>query len=86
MSLLKSLGNKTSMLLNLIFASNTLSSSFCFFFLIIDLYFVIPAVTGRIFHPAVEITMIQILVSTPNIAFKRSVHFPFCKVSNNWLM
>ena len=42
------------MLFNLVFAKNTILSYFFFFFLIIDLYFLIPAVTAQIFNPFVE--------------------------------
>ena len=41
---IKALGIKTSMVFHLVFASNTMPSCFFFFFLIIDLYFLIPAV------------------------------------------
>ena len=37
------------MVLTLVFASNTILSCFFFFFLIIDLYFLIPAVITEIF-------------------------------------
>ena len=45
---------KTSMLFNLDFAYNTILSCFFFFFLIIDLYFLIPTVIVQIFNPVVE--------------------------------
>ena len=38
------------MLFNLDFANNTVLSCFFFFFLIIDLYFLIPAVIAQIFN------------------------------------
>ena len=42
------------MLFNLFFASSTISSCFLFFFLIINLYFLIPAVFAQIFNPLAE--------------------------------
>ena len=50
---------KTSMLFNLDFANNTISSCF-FFFLIIDLYFLIPAVIAQIFNPIAELIEYQL--------------------------
>ena len=43
------------MLLKLVFADNTSLS--CFFFFIIDLYFLIPAVIAQIFNPIAEIVI-----------------------------
>ena len=45
---------KTSILFNLFFASNTILSCFIFFFLIIDLYFLIPAGIAQIFNRIAE--------------------------------
>ena len=42
------------MLFNLDFAINTISSSIFFVFLIIDLYFLIPAAVAQIFNPIAE--------------------------------
>ena len=42
---------------NLDFASNTILSCFVFFFLIIDLYFLIPAVIAQIFHKIAELVI-----------------------------
>ena len=42
------------MLFNLDFANNTILSCFVFFYLIIDLYFLIPAVIAQIFNPIGE--------------------------------
>ena len=42
------------MLFHLDFASNTVRSCFFLFFLIIDLYFLIPAVIAQIFDPITE--------------------------------
>ena len=48
----KALEIKTSMLFNLDFANNTVLSYF--FFLITDLYFLIPAAIAQIFNPIAE--------------------------------
>ena len=45
------------MLLNLDFASNTILSCFFFFFLIIDLYFFVPAFIAEIFNPIPELVI-----------------------------
>ena len=45
------------MLFNLDFANNTILSCFFFFFLIIDLYFLIPAVITQIFNPIAELVI-----------------------------
>ena len=42
------------MLLNLVFANNAILSCFFSFFLIIDLYFLTPAVTAQMFNPNAE--------------------------------
>ena len=47
---IKDLKIKTSMLFNLDFASNTILSCFFYFFLIIDLYYLIPKVIAKIFN------------------------------------
>ena len=46
---------KTSILFNLDFANNTILSWFFFFFLIIDLYFLIPAVIAQMFNLILEL-------------------------------
>ena len=46
---------KTSIVFNLAFPSNTISSGLFFFFFIIDLYFLIPVVIAQIFNPTVEL-------------------------------
>ena len=43
------------MLFNLYFTNNTILSCFFFFFLIIDLYFLIPAVIPQIFNHIAEL-------------------------------
>ena len=45
------------MLFNLDFANNTILSCFFIFFLIIDLYFLIPAVITQIFNPIAELVI-----------------------------
>ena len=55
--MIKALEIKTSMLFNLDFANSTISSCFFFFFLIIELYFLIPAVIAKIFNLIAEIVI-----------------------------
>ena len=45
------------MLFNLDFANNTILLCFFFFSLIIDLYFLIPAVIAQIFNPIAELVI-----------------------------
>ena len=52
---IKALVIKTSMLFNLIFTNNTILSCFFFYFLIIDLHFLIPAVIAQIFNLIAEL-------------------------------
>ena len=47
--------NKTSMLFNLDFENNTILSWFFFIFIIIGLYFLVPAVIAQIFNPIAEL-------------------------------
>ena len=53
--MIKALEIKTSMLFNLDFANNIIL--LCFFFLIIDLYFLIPAAIAHIFNPIAELVI-----------------------------
>ena len=53
--MIKVLEIKTSILFNLDFANNTILSIFFFFFLIINLYFLIPAVIAQIFNRIMEL-------------------------------
>ena len=55
---MKALEIKTSTVLNLIFANDTILSCFFFFFLTIDLYFLIPAVITQIFIAAAELAIL----------------------------
>ena len=52
--LIKSVDIKTSMLFNLSFANNIILSCFFFFFLINDLYFLVPSVIAQICIPTAE--------------------------------
>ena len=54
---IKALDIKTSSLLNLVFASNTILSCLFFFFLIIDLYFLITVVIAQFFNSTAEFVM-----------------------------
>ena len=59
------------MLFDLDFANNTILSSLFFFFLIIDLYFLIPAVISQIFNPIAEfVTPIEIQPKKPKQKLK----------------
>ena len=51
---MKALEIKTSILFNLAFAKNTILSSFFLLFVIIDFYFLIPAVIAQIFNRTLE--------------------------------
>ena len=55
--MIKALQVNTSMLFNLDFANNTILSCFFFSFLIIDLYFLIPAAVAQIFNPIAELVI-----------------------------
>ena len=61
------------MLFNLDFANNTILSCFFFFFLIIDLYFLIPAVIAQIFNPIAEI-VIPIGIATKEAKAEMKTH------------
>ena len=54
---IKVLEIKTSMLFNLDFANNTILLYCIFFFLIIGLYYLIPAVIAQIFNPIAELVI-----------------------------
>ena len=57
MKIFKPLQIKTSIVFNLVFASNTISSCFFFFFFITDLYFLIPAIIMEIFIVIAELAI-----------------------------
>ena len=56
--MLKALETKTFMLLYLDFASNIVLPCFFFFFLIIDLYFLIHLVITQTFNPSAELLIL----------------------------
>ena len=58
------------MLFNLVFAINTLLSCFFLFFLIIDLYFLVPAIIAQIFNP---IAGLVIPIGIPNDEAKAEI-------------
>ena len=63
---IKAIEIKTSTLFNLDFANNTILSCFFHFFLIIDLYFVIPEAAAQIFNPIAELVIpIRIQIKEP---------------------
>ena len=64
---------KTSILLKLDFANNTILSWFFLFFLIIDLYFLITAVLTQIFNAIAELT-IAIGIPTKEPKAKMETH------------
>ena len=55
--LIKALEIRTSIVFNLVFPNDTILSCFLFFFFIIDLYFLIPAVIAKIFIPTAELVI-----------------------------
>ena len=61
------------MLFNLVFANNTILSCFFFFFLIIDLYSLLPAVTAKNFNPIPEL-VIPIVIPTKEAKAKIEIH------------
>ena len=48
---------KTSMVFDLVFAKDTILSCFFFFFLIICLYLLFPAIITQIYNPTIELLM-----------------------------
>ena len=56
--MIKALEIRTSIVFNLVFHNNAILSCFVFFFfLIIDLYFLIPEVIAQIFNPTAELVI-----------------------------
>ena len=55
--MIKAFDFNTFILFNFDFANNTILSWFLFFFLIIDLYFLIPVAIGQIFNPIAELVI-----------------------------
>ena len=66
----KALYIKTFMLFNLDFANNTILSCLFFFFLIIDLYFLIPAAIAQLFNPTAELV---VLIGIPKKVAKAEI-------------
>ena len=54
---IKDLEIHTYILFNLVFANKTILSCFSFFFLIIDLYYLIPVIITQIFNPIAELVI-----------------------------
>ena len=54
---IKVLEIKTSLLFNLHFANNTILPCFFLFFLVIDLYFLMPPAIAQIFNPIAELVI-----------------------------
>ena len=80
--MIKALEIKTSMLFNLDFANNTILSCFFFFFLIIDLYFLIPAVIAQIFNPIAEL-VIPIEIAIKDAKGKNEI-YPVILEAKTW--
>ena len=55
--LIKALGIKASTLFNSDFTNNNILSCFSYFFLITDLYFLIPAFITQVFNPIAELVI-----------------------------
>ena len=61
------------MLFNLDFASNNILSCFFFFFLIIDLYFLIPTAIAQTFNPIAEL-VIPIVIPSKGAKTEIEIH------------
>ena len=70
---IKALEINASILFSFDFDNNTILSCFFFFVLIIDLYFLIPAVIAQIFNPIAEL-LIPIRIPTKEAKAKIQVH------------
>ena len=68
---IKALKIKTSMIFNFNFANNIIL--LCFFFLIIDLHFLIAVVIAQIFHPIAEL-IIPIGIPTKEAKAEMEIH------------
>ena len=68
------------MLFNLNFASKTILSCFFFFSLIIDFYFLIPAVIAQFFNPVVEL-VISIGIPTKEAKAKIETHLVIVEIT-----
>ena len=67
----------TSMLFNLVFTDNTILLCFFFFFLNIDLCFLIPPVIAQIFNPIAELVIPKGIPST-----EANAEVVICPVTN----
>ena len=74
--MIKNLEIKTSVLLNLGFADNTIFSCILFFFLITDFYFLILPVIAQIFSPIAEL-VIPIGIPTKKTKAEKETHPEF---------
>ena len=70
---IKALEIKTSMLFNLDCVNNTILSCFFFFFLMTDLYFLIPVAIAQIFNPIAEL-VIPIGIPTKEAKSEMEIH------------
>ena len=71
---IKALEIKISLLFNLSFVYKTVLSCFFFFFLMIDLYFLIPAAIAQIFSPNVEL-VIPIVMPIKEVNWKLKINW-----------
>ena len=72
------------MLVNLDFANSTILSSLFFYFLIIDLYFLIPVVIAQIFNPIAELVT-PIGITTKEAKTEIETHQVFVEITiNKW--
>ena len=73
-----------SMLVNLDFANSTILSSLFFYFLIIDLYFLIPVVIAQIINPIAELVT-PIGITTKEAKTEMETHQVFVEITiNKW--
>ena len=80
---MKTLETKTSTVFNLIFANDTILSCFFFFYLIIGLYFLIPAVITQIFIAAAELPILTgIPIKEPKAEIETHPVTEEAKISN----
>ena len=73
------------MLFNLDFPNNTILSWSFFFFLIIDLFFLIPAVFAQIFNPIAEL-VIPIGIPTNEAKAEMEIHPVIVEITNFFML
>ena len=73
--MIKALQIKTSMLFSLDFGSNTILSCYVFFFLIIELYILIPAASAEIVNPIADLVT-PILITSKETKSKIEICAP----------